>query len=186
MSSCTNWNIWLLDAPHSVYGKHHKRAIWLDSSRKLVFFTHYTGISRTFREDDNNMLDVSMEQFFTSGGVTPRMAKFGQQLELLQHDRMRNCGTSCRACLPHAKFIFMVSLFSMIPDSLCLTPQAIRPNFSPHLVECKFTDRKVCGSNPTSASRLPLSWFGQPGSIPALVLPSGGMAARHRKGTTTE
>ncbi|GAA50967.1 hypothetical protein CLF_105318 [Clonorchis sinensis] len=67
------------------------RSLEWRTNRKLVFFTHYTGISRTFREDDNNMLDVSMEQFFTSGGVTPRMAKFGQQLELLQHDRMRNC-----------------------------------------------------------------------------------------------
>ncbi|GAA50173.1 immunoglobulin-binding protein 1b [Clonorchis sinensis] len=45
----------------------------------------------------------------------------------------------------------------------------------------KFTDQKVRGSNRTSASRLPLSRLGQPGSIPALVLPSGGMAVRHRK-----
>ncbi|KAG5442659.1 Phospholipase A-2-activating protein, partial [Clonorchis sinensis] len=43
---------------------------------------------------------------------------------------------------------------------------------------------KVRGSNPTSASRLPLSRLGQPGSNAALVLPSGGMAARHRKGVT--
>ncbi|KAG5445017.1 hypothetical protein CSKR_105029 [Clonorchis sinensis] len=28
--------------------------------------------------------------------------------------------------------------------------------------------------------------LGQPGSIPALVLPSGGMAVRHRKGVTAE
>ncbi|KAG5455047.1 hypothetical protein CSKR_100956 [Clonorchis sinensis] len=47
--------------------------------------------------------------------------------------------------------------------------------------ECESTDRKVRGSNPTSASRLPLSRLGQPGSILALVHPSGGMAARHRK-----
>ncbi|KER30418.1 hypothetical protein T265_03151 [Opisthorchis viverrini] len=44
----------------------------------------------------------------------------------------------------------------------------------------------VCGSNPISASRLPLSRLGQPGSIPALVQPSGGMAVRHRKGATAE
>ncbi|KAG5446032.1 hypothetical protein CSKR_103895 [Clonorchis sinensis] len=50
----------------------------------------------------------------------------------------------------------------------------------------ELTDRKVRGSNPTSASRLPLSRLGQPGSIPALVQPSGGMAVRHRKGTTAE
>ncbi|KER21989.1 hypothetical protein T265_09819 [Opisthorchis viverrini] len=46
--------------------------------------------------------------------------------------------------------------------------------------------RSVRGSNPTSATRLPLSRLGQPGSIPALVLPPGGMAARHRKGATAE
>ncbi|KAG5452815.1 hypothetical protein CSKR_109016 [Clonorchis sinensis] len=33
-----------------------------------------------------------------------------------------------------------------------------------------------------SASRLPISRLGQPGSIPVLVFPSGGMAARHRNG----
>ncbi|KER24099.1 hypothetical protein T265_08143 [Opisthorchis viverrini] len=48
-------------------------------------------------------------------------------------------------------------------------------------LERKFTDREVRGSNPTSASRLPLSSHGRPGSIPALVLHSCGMAARHRK-----
>ncbi|KAG5452512.1 hypothetical protein CSKR_103317 [Clonorchis sinensis] len=44
----------------------------------------------------------------------------------------------------------------------------------------------VRGSNPTSASRLPLSRLGEPGNIPAIVLPSGCMAARHRKGITAE
>ncbi|KAG5449823.1 hypothetical protein CSKR_109099 [Clonorchis sinensis] len=48
----------------------------------------------------------------------------------------------------------------------------------------KCTDRKVRGSNPASATRLPLSRLGQPGSIPALVLPSKSMAARHRKSVT--
>ncbi|KER19167.1 hypothetical protein T265_11967 [Opisthorchis viverrini] len=56
----------------------------------------------------------------------------------------------------------------------------------PKWLEREFTDRKVRGSNPNSASRLPLSRLGQPGSIPAFVLPSGGMAARHRKGATAE
>ncbi|KAG5453780.1 hypothetical protein CSKR_113836 [Clonorchis sinensis] len=36
-------------------------------------------------------------------------------------------------------------------------------------LECEFTDLKVHGSNPTSASRLPLSRLGQLGSIPAHV-----------------
>ncbi|KAG5454558.1 THO complex subunit 3 [Clonorchis sinensis] len=44
--------------------------------------------------------------------------------------------------------------------------------------------QKVRGSNPTFASQLPLSSLGQPGSISALMLPSGGMAARHRKGVS--
>ncbi|KAG5441168.1 hypothetical protein CSKR_102735 [Clonorchis sinensis] len=48
-------------------------------------------------------------------------------------------------------------------------------------LEREFTDRKFHGSNPTSASRLPQSRLGQPSSIPALVLPSGGMEARHQK-----
>ncbi|KAG5441954.1 hypothetical protein CSKR_107986 [Clonorchis sinensis] len=52
--------------------------------------------------------------------------------------------------------------------------------------EHEFTDRKVCGSNPTSVYRLLLSALGQHSSIPSLVLPSGGMAARHRKGVTSE
>ncbi|KAG5450410.1 tRNA-specific adenosine deaminase 2 [Clonorchis sinensis] len=56
----------------------------------------------------------------------------------------------------------------------------------PKWLERESTDRKVRGSNPASASRLPLSRLGQPGSILALVLPSGGMAARHRKGATAE
>ncbi|KAG5454076.1 hypothetical protein CSKR_112620 [Clonorchis sinensis] len=51
-------------------------------------------------------------------------------------------------------------------------------------LEREFTDRKVRGSNPTYASRLPMSTTVQPGSIPVLVLPLGGMAARHRKGVT--
>ncbi|KAG5447968.1 hypothetical protein CSKR_100914 [Clonorchis sinensis] len=53
-------------------------------------------------------------------------------------------------------------------------------------LEREITDRKVCGSNPTSAFRLVLSRFGQRGNIPDLVLPSGGMAARHRKCATAE
>ncbi|KAG5454207.1 hypothetical protein CSKR_111136 [Clonorchis sinensis] len=54
------------------------------------------------------------------------------------------------------------------------------------VVEREFTDRKVRGSNPTSSSRLPLSRLGQPGSIPALVLPLSGTAVRHRKGAIAE
>ncbi|GAA47280.1 short transient receptor potential channel 6, partial [Clonorchis sinensis] len=53
-------------------------------------------------------------------------------------------------------------------------------------LEHKFTDRKVPGSNPTSASRLLLSKLGKPGNISALVLPSGAMAASHQKSVTAE
>ncbi|KER27613.1 hypothetical protein T265_05337 [Opisthorchis viverrini] len=56
----------------------------------------------------------------------------------------------------------------------------------PRWLEQEFTDRKVRGSNPTSSSRLTLSRLGQSGSIPGLVLPSGSMAARHRKGVAAE
>ncbi|KAG5452507.1 hypothetical protein CSKR_103309 [Clonorchis sinensis] len=56
----------------------------------------------------------------------------------------------------------------------------------PKQLEHKSTDPEVRGSNSTSACRLPLSRLEQPGSIPALVQPSGGMAARHRKGVTAE
>ncbi|KAG5441085.1 hypothetical protein CSKR_108217 [Clonorchis sinensis] len=76
------------------------------------------------------------------------------------------------------------------------------------------TDRKVCSRSPNFPSRFPsrleqpgsisalmlpsgsvgimllsirnLSRLGQPGSIPALVQPSGGMSVRHRKGATAE
>ncbi|KER22241.1 hypothetical protein T265_09609 [Opisthorchis viverrini] len=49
------------------------------------------------------------------------------------------------------------------------------------------TSRSVVrGLNPTSASPLPLSMLGQPGSIPALVLPSVSMTTRHRKSVTAE
>ncbi|KAG5453997.1 hypothetical protein CSKR_102091 [Clonorchis sinensis] len=50
----------------------------------------------------------------------------------------------------------------------------------------EFTDRKVRGSNPTPASRLPSFRLAQLGTFPAVVLLLGGMAARHRKGVTAE
>ncbi|KAG5452333.1 hypothetical protein CSKR_112802 [Clonorchis sinensis] len=53
-------------------------------------------------------------------------------------------------------------------------------------LEREFTDWKFRGSTPTTASQLPLSRLGQPGSIPALVFPSGGLAVRRRKGATAE
>ncbi|KAG5440970.1 hypothetical protein CSKR_109713, partial [Clonorchis sinensis] len=69
--------------------------------------------------------------------------------------------------------------------------QLIGPHLIPELeiarwLNRELTNQKVRGSNPTSASRLPLSGLGQPDSIPALVLPLGCMAVRHRKGVTAE
>ncbi|KER31802.1 hypothetical protein T265_02033 [Opisthorchis viverrini] len=54
-------------------------------------------------------------------------------------------------------------------------------------LEREVTDQKVRGSNPTSASRLLLSWLGQPGSIPALgwhgsCIPKGQLWGRLLKG----
>ncbi|KAG5449923.1 hypothetical protein CSKR_105973 [Clonorchis sinensis] len=46
----------------------------------------------------------------------------------------------------------------------------------PPVVPREFTHPKVRVSNLTSASRLPLSRLGQPGSIPAVMLPSGDMS----------
>ncbi|KAG5444808.1 hypothetical protein CSKR_105195 [Clonorchis sinensis] len=53
-------------------------------------------------------------------------------------------------------------------------------------LEREYTDWKICGSDPTSVSRLLPSRLGQLGSIPVLVLPSSGMAAKHRKGVKAE
>ncbi|KAG5446686.1 hypothetical protein CSKR_112574 [Clonorchis sinensis] len=53
-------------------------------------------------------------------------------------------------------------------------------------LERESTDRKIRGSNPTSPSQLLLSRLRQPGNIPALLLPSGGMVARYQKGVTAE
>ncbi|KAG5448124.1 hypothetical protein CSKR_106376 [Clonorchis sinensis] len=69
---------------------------------------------------------------------------------------------------------------------LCFQSRTFRSARWLNWLEREFTDREVRGSNPTSASRLPLSRLGQPGSIPALVPPLGGMAARHRKGASAE
>ncbi|KER31771.1 hypothetical protein T265_02006 [Opisthorchis viverrini] len=72
--------------------------------------------------------------------------------------------------------------FSWVPETTYGIPQ--KRGFK--WLEREFTDRKVRGSNPAYASRLSLSRLWQPGSIQALVLPSGGTAARHRKGATAE
>ncbi|KER20588.1 hypothetical protein T265_15284, partial [Opisthorchis viverrini] len=77
-----------------------------------------------------------------------------------------------------------------LSSCLCL-PTSKLHNFASKVQEVaksgrEVTDRKVRGSNPTSATRLPLSRLGRPGSIPALLLPPSCMAARHRKGVIAE
>ncbi|KER22966.1 LOW QUALITY PROTEIN: hypothetical protein T265_14741 [Opisthorchis viverrini] len=79
------------------------------------------------------------------------------------------------------KQISLQMSFALVIDSCILVHSGAR---WPNWLEREFTDRKVRGSSPTSASRLPLSRLGQTGSIPALVLPSGCMTVRHRKSVT--
>ncbi|KAG5449348.1 hypothetical protein CSKR_108412 [Clonorchis sinensis] len=82
--------------------------------------------------------------------------------------------TSCRRCHINVKN-YSTDVGSLLVGARCLK-----------WLERESTDLKVRGSSPASASRLPLSRFGQPGSILALVLPSGGIAVRHRKGAAAE
>ncbi|KER20099.1 hypothetical protein T265_15392, partial [Opisthorchis viverrini] len=95
----------------------------------------------------------------------------------------RRCRRSRDINYPYACFRFHVlilSIFSSIDNMTLIGVRCLK------WLECEFTDQNICGSNPTSASRLPLSRLGQPGSIPALVQPSGDMTVWHRKGTTAE
>ncbi|KER26749.1 LOW QUALITY PROTEIN: hypothetical protein T265_13936, partial [Opisthorchis viverrini] len=72
------------------------------------------------------------------------------------------------------------------PKQQISTPLSIARRASAAVMrEREFTDRKVRGSNLTSACRIPLSRLGRPGSIPPLVPPSG-MAAKRRKGAAAE
>ncbi|KER32867.1 hypothetical protein T265_01153 [Opisthorchis viverrini] len=64
------------------------------------------------------------------------------------------------------------------------SPTVLLPLLGATWLEREFTDRKVRGSDPTFAFRLPLSRLAQPNT--ALVLPSGGITARHRKGAIVE
>ncbi|KAG5453448.1 TAR DNA-binding protein 43 [Clonorchis sinensis] len=91
-------------------------------------------------------------------------------------------GRLCDVRIPLSKFC-----------SLGVPPRTLKTKFSVSNLHLKARwlkwserDRKVRGSNPTSASRLPLSRLGQPGSIPALVFPSGGKATKRQKDATAE
>ncbi|KER34063.1 hypothetical protein T265_00241 [Opisthorchis viverrini] len=94
---------------------------------------------------------------------------------------------SNRSCVTNM-LVFMDSLTQakdkgLILDAIFWTSQI---PYYPTKLERGFTDRKVRGSNPTSASRLPLSRPGQPGSNLAAVLSCSGVAVRHRKDATAE
>ncbi|KAG5455245.1 hypothetical protein CSKR_106449 [Clonorchis sinensis] len=88
-----------------------------------------------------------------------------------------------RSSTYRVKFWECLSTFG-VPDRSMVIPKAFYHDTMSHWLEREFTDQKVRGSNLTSACRLLLSRLGQPGGIPALVLPSGGMAVRHRKDAT--
>ncbi|KAG5445016.1 hypothetical protein CSKR_105028 [Clonorchis sinensis] len=120
-----------------------------------------------------------------------------QQIEetLLLHHPATLAGLSCVDLLRISFFLDIIRMHAIAPPNqhtflsffLNCHPTRLGMKHLPQgarwlkWLEREFTDRKVRGSIPTSVSRLPLSRLGQPGSIPALVLPSGGMAARHRK-----
>ncbi|KAG5444399.1 hypothetical protein CSKR_103019 [Clonorchis sinensis] len=64
-------------------------------------------------------------------------------------------------------------------------------NFNPlprmaRWLQHEFTGQKVHGLNLTSATRLPLSMLGQPGSMPPIALPSSGTAAMQQTDATAE
>ncbi|KAG5452464.1 hypothetical protein CSKR_110234 [Clonorchis sinensis] len=108
---------------------------------------------------------------------------------LVQHIELPGNITNGRSnMVPEKSFSFPSAV---ILGSRCQRMETMELNFSIirtwarwfKWLEREFTDHKVRGSNPTSASGLPLSRLEQPGSIPALVLPSGGMAAKHRRGS---
>ncbi|KER24046.1 hypothetical protein T265_14508, partial [Opisthorchis viverrini] len=89
------------------------------------------------------------------------------------------------SCISMLSFRHFLTYRYLYASCSALTPPKLGARW-PKWLEREFTNRKVRGSNPPSATRLPLSRLRQPGSIPALVLPSGGMAGRHRKGATAE
>ncbi|KER26734.1 hypothetical protein T265_06096 [Opisthorchis viverrini] len=92
------------------------------------------------------------------------------------------CGGRPHARLDDARRCAACTIYIWLASSM---PLIYRVRW-PECLEREFTNRKVRGSNPTSASRFPLSRLGQPGSIPALVLPSGSVAVGHQKGATAE
>ncbi|KAG5442652.1 hypothetical protein CSKR_109496 [Clonorchis sinensis] len=91
---------------------------------------------------------------------------------IIYHKRRRYAASTVSGHLPSTKLLICISLGWRRSDEIGSTKFA--PNCHP------------LGSNPFSASRLPLSRLGHPNSIPTLVLPSGDMTAKHRKGVTAE
>ncbi|KER34120.1 hypothetical protein T265_00008 [Opisthorchis viverrini] len=61
----------------------------------------------------------------------------------------------------------------------------INPRWTKWL-EHRFTDQKFRGSNPTSASRLPLSKFGRPGIVPGLPTTGFALLGTHQVGAVPE
>ncbi|KER23742.1 hypothetical protein T265_08433 [Opisthorchis viverrini] len=84
----------------------------------------------------------------------------------------------CSAFRPSTCVLCRIGRLVGLTETLFLSvdPWCLQGGEMPSVLGREFTDRKVRGSNPTSASRLPQSRLGQPGSIPTLVLPHGGIA----------
>ncbi|GAA48075.1 hypothetical protein CLF_101148 [Clonorchis sinensis] len=102
-------------------------------------------------------------------------------------------------CAPKSSFHHEGNKLRLSLRSTCISQSSEYPEFireRPWVITSALRQRKLQGSptGPTTnfiASRLlgrfgTRSTLGQPGSIPARVLLSGGMASRHRKGVTAE
>ncbi|KAG5454278.1 hypothetical protein CSKR_106541, partial [Clonorchis sinensis] len=209
-----NWNMRRPGAAHSVAWTHHKREIQLGSrpphvSVGTIFETsQYIFIKETPHKVAENS-STAHEQFRSScrSSVESPVGFDGKltwnPAESLAYDvpkrpNVRRQATSCLIfCDIPDTVIHCNTLFYL--NQICTTfanhtyshsnfftanPNEFQLNLS--LMMREFTDPKVRGSNPTSASRLPLSRSGQPGSIPVLMLPSGGTAVTHRKSATAE
>ncbi|KER20930.1 hypothetical protein T265_15213, partial [Opisthorchis viverrini] len=159
----------------------------LDTGRKLqlndyfIILDEFTGIPRkdTATEKDKTFGELSVHSHVrksentknvlcsqTSGAFLGGQASQEEQTDQPSRMRLGNPG--------------ILELWVAYTYGVVLAPDALK------WLEREFTDRKVYGSNPNCASQLPLSTLGQPGSIPILVQPSGGIAVSHRKGATAE
>ncbi|KER31923.1 hypothetical protein T265_01860 [Opisthorchis viverrini] len=134
----------------------------------------YLQINLVFTRDSteslNNAIRIGDPQFYVKDEVNARICKARTAFANLRHLWRQN-GLSL-----NFKGLLAVLLYGCETWPIrAAEPRRIQASDHRYLR----TIIRIRGLNPTSASRLPLSMLGQPGSNPALVLPSGGMAARH-------